>query len=369
MLISWRIRAGLVFAFFALQGCSRPEPVVLGYLGGLNGSVADLGEAGRAGAQLAVEERNRAGGIHGRQIELLPRDDSQDPEKARAAISGFKDDKAVAVVGPMTSAMAEAVLPVATEAGLTLVSPTATASSLAGRDDQLFTVLSTANENARRLAAYHASNGLRRIAAIYDTRNGAYSQDWLGGYAEAFQARGGRLVQVLPFTSGDEVSYLAAVKRLRSRDVDAVMYVSNAVDTVRLLLLVRQSGMSQPALGVTWSATEQLLELGGSAVEGLVTLQMFNRELPTQRYQDFLKAYRQRFKQEPGFASIAAYDATQALILALTKRQAAQTVKEALLQSGPYPGLQGDWNFDRHGDVRRATNVTVVKDGRFVVVD
>lgn len=367
-LVARRLACGLLL-LAGLSACSQPDPLRIGLLAGLSGSVADLGESGRAGAQLAVEESNQAGGIQGRRLELIPRDDAQDPQKARAAIASFRGDQVVAIIGPMTSAMAEAVLPVSNEAGLTLISPTATASSLSGRDDQLLTVLSTARQNAHRLADHHASSGLRRIAAIYDTRNNAYSQDWLVGYRETIEARGGRLLQVLSFTSGDEGSYLAAVRQLRGRDVDGIMYVANAVDTVRLLLLVRQAGLKQPALGVTWSATEQLLELGGRAVEGMVTLQLFNRELPTPRYQAFLKDYRQRFNQEPGFASIAAYDAAQATIQALRKRKDGQSVKAALLESGPYQGLQEAWNFDRNGDVQRATYVATVKDGRFLVVD
>ena len=119
----------------------------------------------------------------------------------------------------------------------------------------------------------------------------------------------------------------------------------------------------------TWSATEQLLELGGREVEGMSSIQLFNRELETPRYQVFLRSYRERFAQEPGFASIAAYDATQALIQALRQQRADQSVKQALLQAGPYEGLQERWNFDPYGDVQRRNYITIVKGGRFVAVN
>lgn len=352
-----------------LTACT-PEPTVrIGLLAGLSGSVADLGEAARAGAQLAVEEVNAAGGLNGRMIELTPRDDGQNPDQARAAIKAFIADGVVAVIGPVTSAMAQAVLPDSTQAGLVLVSPTVSSSSLMGYDDALFMILPSSRQNAQQAAHYHASRGLRRVVAFYDTRNSAYTEDWLKHYREASLTHGIRLVQTVPFTSGREDSYQQAVRQLRARDADAILYVSNAVDTVRLLLLSRQAGWRQPALGVTWSATEQLLELGGREVEGMSSTQLFNREHATTRYQDFVRGYRERFGQEPGFASVAAYDATHALVQALRRQQQGQGVKQALLQAGPYEGLQERWNFDVYGDVQRRNYVTVIKDGRYVTVN
>ncbi len=364
----WRL-GGALLLLALLTACGKPEPLRVGLLAGLSGSVADLGESGRAGAQLAVEEINQAGGVKGRLLELRARDDAQDPAIARSAVAALAGEGVVAIVGPMTSSVAQSVLPATTEAGLVLLSPTASASSLGRQDDALLMLQSTTRYNARQAADYHARRGLRRVAALYDTRNRVYTQDWITGYREASVARGVRLVQAVPFTSGQEDSYLQAVRQLRSGEIDGLMFVANAVDTVRLLLLARQNGLRQPALGDTWSATEQLLELGGQAVEGMSSIQLFNRELDTPRYQGFLRAYRARFSTEPGFASVAAYDAVQALAQALRQQQDGQTVKQALLASGPYEGLQERWNFDAYGDVQRQTFVTIVRSGRFVVVN
>ena len=360
---------GALLLLALLTACGKPEPLRVGLLAGLSGSVADLGESGRAGAQLAVEEINQAGGVRGRPLELRTRDDAQDPATARSAVAALAGEGVVAIVGPMTSSMAQAVLPATTEAGLVLLSPTASASSLARQDDALLMLQSTTRYNARQAADYHARRGLRRVAALYDTRNRVYTQDWITGYREAGLGRGVHLVQAVPFTSGQEDSYLQAVRQLRSGEIDGLMFVANAVDTVRLLLLARQNGLRQPALGDTWSATEQLLELGGQAVEGMSSIQLFNRELDTPRYQGFLRAYRARFSTEPGFASVAAYDAVQALAQALRQQEGGETLKQALLKAGPYEGLQERWNFDAYGDVQRQTFVTIVRAGRFVVVN
>lgn len=93
--------------------------------------------------------------------------------------------------------------------------------------------------------------------------------------------------------------------------------------------------------------------------------QFFNREHQAARYRDFSVRYQQRFRQDPGFASVTAYDATQAIIQALRKKSPQQTTDYALLHGGPYTGLQAEWTFDRHGDANRPTFLTIIKNGRF----
>ena len=72
----------LLLALLLGSGCQEQPPLKVGYVGGLTGRVAGLGVAGRDGALMAVEEINRDGGIKGRRLELLSRDDQQNVDVA-----------------------------------------------------------------------------------------------------------------------------------------------------------------------------------------------------------------------------------------------------------------------------------------------
>ena len=115
-----------------LLGCEPLEPIRIGFVGGTSGRVADLGIAGRDAVLLAVELRNQSGGVAGRKVKLLIKDDQQSPELARRAVRDLIEQGVVAIVGPMTSAMAIAVVPIANEAKVLLMSPTATTDDLTG---------------------------------------------------------------------------------------------------------------------------------------------------------------------------------------------------------------------------------------------
>ena len=71
-----------------LAGCGPDGPLRVGFVGGLSDQNSDVGQAGYNGVLLAVEQVNRAGGIKGRKIEVVARDDAQDRETAARSVFG-----------------------------------------------------------------------------------------------------------------------------------------------------------------------------------------------------------------------------------------------------------------------------------------
>lgn len=127
---------GIVLAFlltFFQAGCSKPEPILIGFSGQLSGAYADLGIKGRDGVSLAVEKINASGGIYGRPVKLLIRDDKGTPDGARTADRELIDAGVVAIIGHMTSSQAMAAMEVIETAGVVLISPTATTEELTGK--------------------------------------------------------------------------------------------------------------------------------------------------------------------------------------------------------------------------------------------
>ena len=73
----------ILLLVMGVSGCENTQPIKVGFVGGLTGRHSDLGITGRDGVIFAVEEINRAGGLNGRSVVLVIRDDKQDPEVAR----------------------------------------------------------------------------------------------------------------------------------------------------------------------------------------------------------------------------------------------------------------------------------------------
>lgn len=350
-----------------LAACGPQEPLRLGFLGGVSGRVADLGIGGRNGAALAIDLRNKVGGIDGRMVELVVEDDRQDPEVARQAVTRLIERKVEAIIGPMTSAVAMAVVPLVNEAKMTMISPTVTTPRLSGLDDYFLRVIAPTTDYARKGAEYHfIYQGQRRVAAAYDTRNAAYTESWLADYREAFNAFGGEIVTTEPYASGDDTDFSAIAERLLAQKPDAVLIIANSVDTA---MLAQQLHKRDPAIHISaaeWAATERLTELGGKAIEGLAIAQFLDRDSKAPAYVAFRDAYVERFALEPGFAGITAFDATNVALDALAARKKGQTLKQVILDRRVFPGAQAEIRFDPTGDAMRDTYMTVIRNGKFV---
>jgi branched-chain amino acid transport system substrate-binding protein len=364
---AWSVGVLLLSAAM-LAACGDKEPVKLGFIGGTSGRVADLGIAGRNGAQLAVELANLRGGIDGRKIELLVRDDGQNPEVARQRLRELAEAGVTAVIGPMTSDMAVALLPLINEKRLLTVSPTATANELAGKDDYFLRAISPASVYAGLSAQYqYQVLGLRRVAVILDQRNKAYSENWAGDYRRRFEQLGGIVVSYQAFVSGEQAGLGALADAAIEGRPDGVVVVANSVDAALLAQLLRQRSPTVRLATAEWAATERFIELAGAAAEGVVLAQFFDRTSAAPSYQAFRQTYRERFGEEPGFGSVTAFDAANVLIESLS-RHPQRSPKAAVMAIRKFVGVQNAIEFDPTGDARREVFVTVVRAGKYVVV-
>lgn len=360
----------VVLALCAVFGCGPGEPIRIGFVGGTSGRVADLGIDGRDAVILAVDQRNQAGGIAGRKVELLVRDDQQDAEQARRVVGELIGERVVAIVGPMTSAMAMAVVPLANEARVVLVSPTASTDQLANQDDHFFRVNASTQQNAIRVAAFHLRrSAFRRLAVVYDLHNRSYSESWLASFQSAYLAGGGEIVRTLGFASGEDVALLQVARDLLAARAEGVLIVANSMDTALFCQQIRKLDKEVPLITSEWAATERLIELGGNAVEGLLLAQNFDRNSSAPAYQAFRQAFQQRFRREPGFAGVIAFDAATIVLEALARSNAGRQVKQSLLAMRRFDGLQEPLVFNEFGDMTRRLYMTAVRDGQFVVVD
>ncbi len=362
---------GSLFLCLALPNCKPAEPIRVGFVGGISGRVADLGVTGRDAAQLAVEQRNQAGGVLGGKVVLVIKDDEQQPEVAKRVVRELISEGVAAIVGPMTSDMGVAVAPIVNEAKMLMMSPTVTTQALTGIDDYFLRV----TETTRYFAAMNANYQLKakrmsRVVAAYDLGNKSFTGNWLNNFRDVFVGGGGELIAALGFEVKGDTTFLSLAKDLLAHGPDGVVIVANSMDSALLCQQIRKLDDHIPITLADWGATERLLELGGKAVEGVTVVQTFNRASTAPRYQAFRQAYLQRFRREPGFAGVNTYDATNVVLDAITMQRTGKSLKETIMSVRKFEGLQGPISFDNFGDVKRTQgSMSVVREGQFAVVE
>ncbi len=351
-----------------LAACQR-QPIKLGGVFGLSGRHYDLGVSGRNGATLALEELNAAGGVGGRPLELLVKDDEQEPEAARRAVQALMDQGVVAIVGHMTSAMTEATLPMANQAHVLMASPTSSASGFQGLDDWLVLLYPSTRRSAAVLVERITKvDRVRRLAVVHDLSNRAFTQSFHDDVRDGLVAAGGEVVSV-PFTSGAERSLGEVAGRALAGKPDAVLVVANALDSASLCQQLRRRSATVPFYGSDWGFTQDVVSHGGRAVEGTIFPLKVNLDDRTPTFVRFRDAYQARFSRAPDFAALMAYEAVLLVAEGLRHDTTRAGLRQAILDLGTFHGVQEDFRIDRFGDVERRQFLMTVRHGRIVPLE
>ena len=361
--------AGIVTLALALGGCGPQEPIRIGLIAGLSDRGSDFGESVRNGVILAVEQQNQAGGIKGRKIELIVRDDGQNAEQARRAARELIDLRPEVVIGPVTSSMAAVVVPLMNEAQLTLISPTVMSPDFHGKDDRFFRVNRTTTEAGIEHARILRERKLKRVGIAFDASNPQYSDTWRQAFVDTFTALGGEIAGSVGFSSIATPRFSEIIGELLAGKPDTLLFISSSLDTARLCQQARQQAPALPLSSTEWAASgEFLTEMGGEAVEGLLISHAYDRNDQGAAFRAFRDAFKARFQRDFGSFSLMAYDTANIIFSAMKHRSGDEDMKRALLKYGPYAGVQQQTRFDDNGDTPRKVYYTEIRKGSFVQV-
>jgi branched-chain amino acid transport system substrate-binding protein len=369
---NWRIHVLIMLFLFSnlfYLGCTKNNPYKVGYVGGLTGRHYDLGVSGRNGITLGIEDINRKGGINGRRVDLVTRDDKQDPEVAVRVVNELIDSGVDLILGHMTSSMSKVTLPVVNKRGILMISPTTSSSYFAEKDDNFIMMHPSTRVSAGFFSNYvYGEMGLRSVAVVYDLSNKTYTESWHENFREGFEGHGGRIIKAVTFTSGEETSMKQVAESLLEGSPDGVAIISGALDAAMICQQIRKLNSKVSILAAEWAFTGDILRQGGSAVEGVVFVQKVDLDSTAPKYMEFKKAYADRFGREPDFAATLAYDAVIVASDALARAKTKNDLTKAIIEKGTYEGLQGKFFIDGNGDVQRRHYIITVKDNNFSVV-
>ncbi len=345
---------------------STKEPVRIGFVGALTGRYSDLGVSGRDGVILAVEEINQKGGLLGRPVSLLTRDDRQDPQAAVEADKELITSGVIAIIGHMTSTMSMAAIPLMNSTQTVMISPTTASPLLSGQKDFFFRSYEPIDKEVLELAQWIlVKRGTTRMAVLYDLGNKTFAGDYAERFEKAYRALGGQVLTTLGTEASSTKDVLLGAQRLIDFDIEAVLIVHNALDTLLVMETLRKSGWKGTAFASPWSMTKEMLEQGGVIAEGLCSIVPFLPDHPSPAYQNFRKSFLQRFKREPDFPALFGYEAAQVLFRAYEKARApGQALAEAILEIREFEGLQSKIVMDEFGDPKREKHPVVIRKGR-----
>ncbi len=354
-----------------LAACSDPEPIKIGVVGEFSGRRSEIGVGARNAIQLYVEQVNEAGGIKGRSIELVIRDNAGDPEICRKELDSMIADELKFIIGPVFSQMAEVTLEAIEGKDVLVLTGTMSTNLLAGRDDNLLRVCSTLSHQASLLAKSVVGRSIKSMAVVYDLSNRKYTEQIYELFKSDVEKHGVDVPLALTIEKTKHPEMLVLARKIVDADVGGVLMCLSAVDAANLAQQIRKLGSNIPFFGVSWSQSNDLFQHGGRAVEGmfLVSTQFYGQ--PSSAMLAYREQYFSRYKQTPSFASDLLWDGVGLMLMGMDRAEelTPEDVKKAMLSIEDFQGLSQPVRLDKFGDVLDGYYLVKVLDGKYVTAD
>ncbi len=349
-------------------GLVQQQPLKIGFSACLTGLGSNIGVNGMYGATLKIDEINAAGGIKGRMLWLLAKDDKADPDQAVLMDQEMQTEGVVAVIGHMESASAAKSVKWAAENKQLYISPTVGSEAYSGLDDWMFRVVTANSQQSTALADMMFEAGIRKVAVLWDYSNKVYSDTAKDFFIRQASKNGTEIIHDVSFNMAGKPDYPGILDGVRSSGAEALLLIASSQETALLLenLSVKEFGI--PCYMAGWSIGTDLLSRTGENIEDAFLVSQVNMLADGAKYLDFVKRFRDKFGFEPNADATLTYDAMSVLaeILRLAPDTKPDTLKSTLLKIRTFEGLQSIIEFDDYGDVHRPIYRFTVKDGSYV---
>ena len=348
------------------------EPILIGVSGPLTGQYAQYGAQWKKGFDLALDEINAAGGIKGRPLQYVFEDTQSDPRQTVTIARKYvADERIVVEVGDFSSAASMAASPIYQAAGLVQFGFTNSHPDFTKGGDFIWSNAVNQKDEMPLLADFAARSRP-------EEDRGAAPQQRLGPHREGPAAS--------RRSSSAAARWSAAKAIWRTRRISAprscgcatpirtrIALISYYPDGAQITRQIRQAGITQPIVAGGSIYSPKFLELGGDAVNGVLTTVPFFPDDPRPVVQKFVKSFEAKFGAQPDAYNGRAYDTF--ILLAEVMRQFGtdrKAIKEGLGKIKDVPSVvYGKVAFDPA--TRRVADPfvsrIVVKDGKWAAYE
>jgi branched-chain amino acid transport system substrate-binding protein len=350
-------------------GSAAGATIKVGEFASLTGKEATFGTSSHEGTVLAIEEINAAGGVLGKQLELVYEDNRSTPgESATIAKKLINNDKVIAILGEVASGRSLEVAPFAQQSRIPQISPSSTNPDVTKVGDYIFRVCFIDPFQGTLLANFAKGTLKAQKVAIFSDVAAPYSVGLGRFFKEAWLAGGGTVVSEVKYTGGDK-DFKAQLTVIKNTQPDAIMVPGYYTDVGLIVAQARQLGITVPLFGGDgWEAPELIQIAGAENLVGTYYSTHFSPNSTDPLAQKFVAAYKARYNGKvPDAMAALGYDSVLVLVDAIKRAGTTDepALRDAIAATKDFPGATGLTTLDANRDASKPAVIITVKDGKF----
>lgn len=332
----------------------------------LTGDVSAYGNAGKNGAQLAIDEINKAGGVDGKEIKVFSKDNKSDNSEAATVTTNLTTQSEVnAIVGPMVSSAVASALPNAEKAAVPLVAPAATQDDLTVDKDgktrpYVFRATFVDSYQGEALSKFTSDQlKAKKVVLYYDN-----SSDYAKGIAKEFKKQyQGDIVSESTFQAKD-TDFQSALTKFKDADFDALVVPGYYQEVGPIIKQAREMGIEAPIVGPDGFADEKLVELAGAKNASNIYYVSGYSAKTSDKAAAFAKAYKAKYGSEPSMFAALGYDSVYMVADAAQGAKNSKQIAENLAKTKDFKGVTGTMTVDKKHNPVKSVSVVGLTDGK-----
>ncbi|MEV0069159.1 ABC transporter substrate-binding protein [Amycolatopsis sp. NPDC050768] len=358
-------------------GDSGSGPIKIGVIVPLSGPAGPNGKDVLDAITTKADLINKAGGVSGRQLEIVSKDDKSDPATGVSAATSMVNDGVAVVMGGWNSPVTLAIQPVLVRGGVLNITSIPQNASIIGHADPDAVRMNAGNAAGAYAAAQYLAKDLKakRVAMLLE--NDAYGNDAGSFLGKQLQAEGIQVVSQQKFDYAG-TDFRVPLSQLAGAGPD-VVFSANAAESSGMPALADQyaeSGMKAPHFAALGTVSPKVVGLaGGAKVDGLLSADLYFPDVApfnaNQVNTEFVKAFSAKTGQLPD--KYAALGAESVDVWAKAVEKAGGTDREkvaAAIHGQSFTGtVLGDVSFTAEGQLKTKVYAFTVKGGKVAVLD
>ncbi|HIU64755.1 MAG TPA: ABC transporter substrate-binding protein [Candidatus Avacidaminococcus intestinavium] len=356
-------------------GSSNDKDIKIGMVYELSGNTASYGTSAANGAKLAFKEINEAGGVLGKQIQIVTADNKGEPsESANAMSKVINQDQVTAVTGFTVSSCGIAASAVA-EAHKTpfvaaaTVNPKVTVDERSGKVKDYTFRACFIDSFQGTVGAEFAINGLKaKKTAIMTDNSSDYSKGLTEVFKETYAKGGGQIVAEESYLQKDQ-DYKPVLTKIKAQNPELIYIPGYYEDVGKIIKQARELGMNIPVLGADAWDSPVLVEMGGiQSLNNTFFTNFYSIEDKNPVSNAFVEHYQKEYGKLPDSMAAMGYDAAKLLVDAIKRADTTdkEKIREALATTTDFASVSGPMQINDKHDAVRGVVILELIDGKQV---
>ncbi len=359
---------GLLSVFLILtfaMTVTAAETIKIGVNVPLTGFAASDGTSALNGAKLATEQINSAGGINGKQLELVVYDDQASPKQSvPIAIKLIEKDKVSIGVSCSYSGATRAAAGIYQSSQVPYIAAYAIHPDITRAGNYTFRT-SFVGEVQGRAGAKLAGEILKKKRAVLITLNNDFGKSLVAGFKQKAESYGITIVNEYPYSIKDR-QFGAIVARVKADKPDVIYATGYFFTAGPLVTQLRAAGVKAIIIGQEGFDTQTFIKIAGAASEGVIITTSLDRDSESLETREFIEQYEKMFNHKTDMVAASGHTAIKVAAAAI--KQAGSLDRAAVRDAVAKTNLiasTGTISFNTLGEVIKDVQVQIVKDGQF----